>query len=131
MPLFKKSAPFEFTVERENIVRFLITALVLPPSLVFPNLPTVEDGSRPFLFYGGDSTDGLGAAFEEQVQRDGSIRRIAYLSQATLRNEKNWTGLDLEADCVIWRICNVNIKFNTHTDHENFEQIAKVGEYSV
>ena len=68
--------------------------------LVFPDWDAVIDTSRPFCLHCDVSTAGLGATLERE-QPDGSMRRIVYISRATLDNEQNWTPMKLEAVCVV------------------------------
>ena len=67
--------------------------LATPPILVVPVWDTVADGSRPFHVYCDAGIDEFGAALEQE-QLDGSMKPIAYISQATLDSEKHWTPLD-------------------------------------
>ena len=130
--LLKKGAAFDFTSALEDTVRALLSELVAPPILVFPDWDAVIDTSRPFRLHCDASTAGLGATLEQE-QPDGSIRPIVYISRATLDNEQNWTPMELEAGCVVWSIRRLRrylfgVYFLVFTDHQCLQQICKIGE---
>ena len=130
--LLKKGAVFDFTPPIEAAVRALLPEFAAPPILVFLDWDAVIDKSRPFRLHCDASTDGLRATLE-QKQLDGSIRRIAYISRASLSNERNWTPIELEAGCVVRSIRRLrryflSVFFLIFTDHECLQQISKIGE---
>ena len=98
--LLRKGVKYDFTPALEVIVREIFAELAAPPFLVFPYKDDVADGSHPFHVYFDASNDDCGAALE-QKQPDGMVRSIAYISSATLRSERYWTPLDLEAGSIV------------------------------
>ena len=130
--LLKKGAAFEFASAMEETVRTLLAELAAPPILVFPDWDAVIDTSRPLRLHCDASTAGLGATLEHE-QPDGFIRPIVYIGRATLDNEQNWTPMELEAGCVVWRIRPhrrylFGVYFLVFTDHQCLQQICKIGE---
>ena len=67
-------------------MREILSELMTPPVLVFPDWDAVADGTHPFHVYCDACIDGFGAALEQE-QTDGSIKPIAYISRATLDSE--------------------------------------------
>ena len=130
--LLEKGAAFEFASAIENTVRTLLAELAAPPILIFPDWDAVIDTSRPLRLHCDASTAGLGATLEQE-QPDGFIRPIVYISRATLDNEQNWTPMELEAGCVVWKIRPhrrylFGVYFLVFTDHQCLQQICKIGE---
>ena len=130
--LLKKGAAFDFTSTMEDTVRALLAELATSPILVFPDWDAVIDTSRPFRLHRDASTAGLDATLEQE-QPDGSIRRIVYISRATLDNEQNWAPTELEAGCVVWSIRRprrylFGVYFLAFTDHQCLQQTCKIGE---
>ena len=101
--LLRKGVNFAFTPVMEKLVREILVELATPPSLVFPNWDAVADGSRPFDVYCDACINGFDAALEQE-QEDGSIKRIAYISRATLDSERHWAPLNLEAGGIVWAL---------------------------
>ena len=98
--LLRVGVKFAFTSAMETFVGEILAELATPPILVFPNWDGVADGSRLFHVYYDTCIDGFGAAIEQE-QADGSMKRIAYISRATLDSERHWTPLDLEAGSIV------------------------------
>ena len=129
--LLKKGAMFDFTPPMEAAVRDLLAKLAVPPIHVSPDWDASIDKSRPFRLHCDANTNGLGATLEQE-QLDGSIHLIAYISRATLSNERNWTPMELEAGCVVRSICRLRrylfrVLFLIVTD-QCLQQISKIGE---
>ena len=89
--LLRKGVSFEFTPAMEVIVRAILAELAALPSLVFPGLDSVADGSRPFQVYCDACSDDFGAALEQEQpeQPDGSVRPIAYINRVTADSERH------------------------------------------
>ena len=87
----------------EVIVRDLLKILTEKTVLCFPDWDAVQDGSRLFQLHTDASTDFLGAVLK-QLQLDGSVRPVLYISRATLPNEANWSPRELEGGVITWAI---------------------------
>ena len=132
--LLKKGVPFAFTSDMETIVRSLLAELAKPPILVFPDWDAIADGTRPLRLCCDASSDGLGAALEQE-QKDGSVRPIVFISRATLDAERNWTALDLEAGAVVWAIKRLReylrgTHFRIYSDNKALESLSKISEHN-
>ena len=93
----------DFTSSTGEAVRVLLAELAVPQKLIFLHCDVVIDNSRPFHLHSDTNIDGFGATLEHK-QPNGSISPIVYISRATLTNERNWTSMELEAECVVWSI---------------------------
>ena len=103
--------------------------------MVFPDWDAVTDGSRPFHVYCDACIDDFGAA-REQDQREGSVRRIPFISRATLDSERHWTPLDIEPGSIVWAIKRLRgyvwgTKFGMFSDQKALESIGKVRDLSL
>ena len=118
----------------ETIVRDLLAELATPPILVFPDWDAVEDGSRPLLLCCDASTDGLGAALEQE-QPHGTVKPFVCIGRATLDAVRYWTPLDLEAGAIVWVIKRLreyvrSTTFCILSDNSASRNMAKISEHS-
>ena len=116
-------------------MREIIAELAAPPILVFPDRDAVADSSLPFHVYCDACIDDFGAA-REQDQREGSVRRIPFISRATLDSERHSTPLDLEAGSIVWPIKRLRgylwgTTFRIFSNHKAFESIDRVGDHNA
>lgn len=133
--LLKQGVKFAYTNNMKVIVKALLAVLSSSPTLVFPDWDAVADRSRPLRLCSDACIDGFGACLE-QMQEDGSVKPIIYISRATNPAERNWTALDLEAGGIIWALRRLrgylwSTHFEIYTDHQALTSIAKVGEHNA
>ena len=133
--LLRKGIYFEFTSAIEVILRELLAELAAPPTLVFPGLNAVADGSRSFHVCCDACIDGFGALLEQE-QPDGSVRTIAYINCTTLDSENQGTPLDLGPGSIDWASKSLRgylwgTNFPIFVDHKALKNIGKVGNYKA
>ena len=131
----RKGVKFEFTPAMAGNVREIIAELAAPPILAFPDWDAVAEGSRPFHVYCDACIDGFGAA-REQDQREGSVRRIPYISRATVDYDRHGTPLDIELGSIVRPIKRLrgyvwDTKFGMFSDHKALESIGKVRDHQA
>ena len=98
-PLFAltKGVAYEWTKQCQDVFESLKDLLTTSPILAFPNF------SKGFLLATDASGIGLGAVLS-QVQEDGSIRPIAYVSHTLQKHECNYGATELEVLGVVWTV---------------------------
>ena len=128
--IHKQGVKFVFTPAMEAIVGALHTELSTPPVLVYPNWDGVTDNSRPFLLSCDASVDGFSVTLEKD-QEYHTIRRIVFISRATIESERYWTLLDLEVGSIVWSIKPLRVylwgtNFRFFSDHKALESLNKI-----
>jgi hypothetical protein len=113
--LLKKGTKFIWSKECQESFEKIISMLIDPPILSFPDL------NREFCLTTDASTSGLGAVLS-QVMADGIERVISYASRSLNDAERNYSATELECLGVVWA-CNYfrhylyGKKFTVWSDH--------------
>jgi len=92
-----KGAPFTWSQECQTAFLDLKSRLTTVPVLAYPRF------DRNFTLKTDASIQGLGAVLS-QVQDDGRLHPVAYLSRALSESEKNYGITELETLAVVWAL---------------------------
>ena len=95
--LTAKNAAFNWTAECEEAFTTLKKKLVSPPVLAYPHYDT------EFAVETDASIHGLGAVLS-QVQPDGKLHPVAYVSRSLNHCERNYGVSELETLAVVWAV---------------------------
>ena len=94
---------------------------------MYPDYAAAASGDRPFILATDASKEGFGAVLS-QCDEGGVEQPIAFVSRATLKNERNWGITDLEAGAIVFGVKKFRhilwgSKFTILTDHRALQYL--------
>ena len=124
--LMAKDVPFAMGKAQIDAMWHVNHSLALHTLMVYPDYEAANAG-RPFVLTTDASKLGFGAVLS-QADVHGDEQPIAFISKATLPNQKNWSTTDLEAGAIVFGVQKLRhilwgSPFVIQTDHRALEFI--------